>query len=189
MSPRARKKKSGDTGRGGRRRPAPASPRADLPAAHARVALDDELWMGRALALARRGLGTTRPNPMVGAVVVRDGRVIGEGFHQRAGQPHAEVNALTALERAGESAAGATVYVNLEPCAHVGRTAPCVDALIAARVARVVVGVRDPNPLVDGRGLGRLRAAGIRVDVDCLADDCRERTARSSPGWRTGARW
>lgn len=132
---------------------------------------DDQRWMRRALTLARRGLGTTRPNPMVGAVVVRDGQVLGEGFHRRAGQPHAEVEAMTAVAKAGHSPAGATIYVNLEPCAHTGRTAPCVDALIAARVARVVVGVRDPNPLVNGRGTARLRRAGIQVDVGCLADD------------------
>ena len=132
----------------------------------------DQRWMRRALTLARRGWGTTRPNPMVGAVLVRGGRVLAEGFHVRAGEPHAEVKALAALRRAGGRAAGATIYVNLEPCAHTGRTAPCVDALIEAGVARVVVGIRDPNPLVDGRGLTRLRRAGIRVDVGCLSDDC-----------------
>jgi diaminohydroxyphosphoribosylaminopyrimidine deaminase / 5-amino-6-(5-phosphoribosylamino)uracil reductase len=134
----------------------------------------DRRWMRRTLALARRGLGTTRPNPMVGAVLVRGGRVLAEGFHARAGEPHAEVNALASLVRAGGRAQGATIYVNLEPCAHVGRTAPCADALINAGVARVVVGVRDPNPMVDGRGLARLRRAGIRVDVGCLADECQE---------------
>jgi diaminohydroxyphosphoribosylaminopyrimidine deaminase/5-amino-6-(5-phosphoribosylamino)uracil reductase len=131
----------------------------------------DTRWMRRALALARRGRGSTRPNPMVGAVVVRNGRVIGEGFHRRAGDPHAEVNAL---ERLGRRAAGATVYVTLEPCCHTGRTAPCTGALVAAGVARVVVGVRDPNPVVNGRGIARLRRAGIRVDVGCLEEECRE---------------
>jgi diaminohydroxyphosphoribosylaminopyrimidine deaminase / 5-amino-6-(5-phosphoribosylamino)uracil reductase len=140
----------------------------------AAVDADDHRWMRRALTLARRGRGTTRPNPMVGAVVVRAGRVLGEGFHRRAGEPHAEIEALAALKEAGRSAAGATIYVNLEPCAHIGRTAPCVDALIAAGVARVVVGVRDPNPLVDGRGTARLRRAGIQVDVGCLEEESHE---------------
>ena len=125
--------------------------------------------MRRALTLARRGSGSTRPNPMVGAVVVRNGRVLGEGFHRRVGEPHAEINALAGL--AGR-ARGATVYVTLEPCCHTGRTAPCTEALIGAGVSRVVVGVRDPNPLVDGRGIARLRRAGIRVDVGCLEPLC-----------------
>lgn len=130
---------------------------------------DDRRWMRRALALARRGRGATRPNPMVGAVVVRNGRLLGEGFHRRVGEPHAEVNALMGLTT---RARGATVYVTLEPCCHTGRTAPCTDALIGAGVSRVVVGVRDPNPLVDGRGIARLRRAGIRVDVGCLEPAC-----------------
>ncbi|MES1205244.1 MAG: bifunctional diaminohydroxyphosphoribosylaminopyrimidine deaminase/5-amino-6-(5-phosphoribosylamino)uracil reductase RibD [Pseudomonadota bacterium] len=133
----------------------------------------DMRWMRRALALAQRGRGSTRPNPVVGAVVVRRGRLYGEGFHQRAGGPHAEIEALARLARSPGGAAGATVYVTLEPCCHTGRTAPCTEALVAARVARVVVGVRDPNPLVDGRGIARLRRAGIRVDVGCLEDECR----------------
>ena len=116
--------------------------------------------MRRALALARRGWGLTAPNPMVGAVVVRDGVVVGEGFHGRYGEAHAEVVALAA---AGALARGATVYVTLEPCNHQGKTPPCVDALIAAGVARVVVAVADPNPVARG-GAERLRAAGINVD-------------------------
>jgi diaminohydroxyphosphoribosylaminopyrimidine deaminase/5-amino-6-(5-phosphoribosylamino)uracil reductase len=126
--------------------------------------------MRRALALAERGRGTTRPNPIVGAVIVRGGRVVAEGWHRRAGEPHAEVNALAAL---GGSARGTTIYVTLEPCSHHGRTPPCTDALVAARPARVVVGCRDPNPIVDGRGLSRLRRAGLRVDVGCLEAACR----------------
>ena len=133
----------------------------------------DERFMRRALALAERGRGTTRPNPVVGAVVVRGGRhegeIVGEGFHARAGQAHAEVNALEAL---GGRAPGATLYVTLEPCSHTGRTGPCTDVVIAAKVARVVVGCRDPNPIVDGRGVQRLRRAGIRVDVGCLEAEC-----------------
>jgi diaminohydroxyphosphoribosylaminopyrimidine deaminase/5-amino-6-(5-phosphoribosylamino)uracil reductase len=127
--------------------------------------------MRRALALAERGRGTTRPNPVVGAVVARGGRVLAEGFHRRAGLPHAEVNALARL-RPG-AARGATLYVNLEPCSHHGRTGPCTEAVLAAGVARVVVGMVDPNPLVDGEGIRRLRDAGVRVDVGCLAAECR----------------
>ncbi|MBS0394174.1 MAG: bifunctional diaminohydroxyphosphoribosylaminopyrimidine deaminase/5-amino-6-(5-phosphoribosylamino)uracil reductase RibD [Proteobacteria bacterium] len=122
--------------------------------------------MGRALELAARGLYSTDPNPRVGCVVVADGQVAGEGFHARAGEPHAEPLALAA---AGARAAGATVYVTLEPCAHVGRTPPCVEALIAARVARVVYACADPNPRVNGGGAAALAAAGIRVEAGLLA--------------------
>jgi diaminohydroxyphosphoribosylaminopyrimidine deaminase/5-amino-6-(5-phosphoribosylamino)uracil reductase len=125
----------------------------------------DVRFMGRALALAERGRGTTQPNPVVGAVIVRDGRIAAEGFHRKAGEAHAEVNALAQLEG---SPRGTTVYVTLEPCDHTGRTGPCTEVLMAARPARVVVGCRDPNPIVDGRGIARLRRAGIRVDVGCL---------------------
>jgi diaminohydroxyphosphoribosylaminopyrimidine deaminase/5-amino-6-(5-phosphoribosylamino)uracil reductase len=135
----------------------------------ARISADDERFMRRALALAEKGRGTTRPNPVVGAVVVRRGRVVGEGFHVRAGEPHAEVHALRA---AGEQARGATLYVTLEPCCHVGRTGPCTAAVRAAGVARVVAGCRDPNPVVDGKGVAELRRAGVRVDVGCLESDC-----------------
>lgn len=126
---------------------------------------DDARWMTRALELAERGRGATSPNPMVGAVVVRAGREVGAGFHPRAGEPHAEVFALRA---AGDAARGACVYVTLEPCDHHGRTPPCTEALIAAGVARVVVGARDPNPLVAGRGLARLADAGIEVTSGVL---------------------
>jgi diaminohydroxyphosphoribosylaminopyrimidine deaminase / 5-amino-6-(5-phosphoribosylamino)uracil reductase len=122
----------------------------------------DEGWMARAVALAEGGRGTVSPNPMVGAVLVRDGRVVGEGFHRAAGLAHAEAVALAA---AGELAAGATCYVTLEPCAHHGRTPPCADALVAAGVARVVAAVPDPDPRVGGAGLARLRAAGVAVEV------------------------
>ena len=115
----------------------------------------------RALELAERGRGTTAPNPMVGAVLVRDGQIVGEGWHERPGEPHAETNALRA---AGEQARGATLYVTLEPCTHHGRTPPCADAVIDAGVARVVVGAADPNPEAAG-GIERLRAAGIEVEV------------------------
>lgn len=116
--------------------------------------------MTQALALAARGLYTTTPNPRVGCVLAKDGQVVGEGWHVRAGEPHAEIHALRA---AGENARGATAYVTLEPCSHHGRTPPCADALIAAGVKRVVAAMRDPNPLVAGRGLDRLAAAGIQV--------------------------
>ncbi|MEO1767194.1 bifunctional diaminohydroxyphosphoribosylaminopyrimidine deaminase/5-amino-6-(5-phosphoribosylamino)uracil reductase RibD [Thiobacter aerophilum] len=131
----------------------------------------DHEFMTRALRLAQRGLYTTTPNPRVGCVVVHQGVVVGEGFHERAGDAHAETRALA---QAGSRAQGATVYVTLEPCAHHGRTPPCADALVSAGVARVVVAMEDPNPLVAGRGLARLRAAGIQVDTGLLATEARE---------------
>jgi len=123
--------------------------------------------MARALRLAEQGKATTHPNPRVGCVIARDGIIVGEGFHRRAGEPHAEALALRA---AGEKAAGAEVYVTLEPCAHHGRTPPCVDALIAVRPSRVWVAMRDPNPLVAGNGLARLREAGIEVHLGALGE-------------------
>ncbi|HYW91275.1 MAG TPA: bifunctional diaminohydroxyphosphoribosylaminopyrimidine deaminase/5-amino-6-(5-phosphoribosylamino)uracil reductase RibD [Gammaproteobacteria bacterium] len=130
----------------------------------------DNVRMARALRLAERGRFSTRPNPRVGCVLTRAGVVVGEGWHERAGGPHAEV---MALGRAGAAAAGSTAYVTLEPCSHHGRTAPCVDALRAAGVARVVVAMRDPNPLVAGRGLARLEAAGIDTTVGPCGDEAR----------------
>jgi diaminohydroxyphosphoribosylaminopyrimidine deaminase / 5-amino-6-(5-phosphoribosylamino)uracil reductase len=129
----------------------------------------DARMMQRCLELARRALGRTSPNPLVGAVVVKDGEIVGEGFHPRAGEPHAEVFALKA---AGDLARGATVYVSLEPCNHYGRTPPCSEGLIAAGVAKVVVGMVDPNPLVAGGGITRLRAAGVEVLVGVEAEAC-----------------
>ncbi|MBW4658214.1 MAG: bifunctional diaminohydroxyphosphoribosylaminopyrimidine deaminase/5-amino-6-(5-phosphoribosylamino)uracil reductase RibD [Drouetiella hepatica Uher 2000/2452] len=122
----------------------------------------DRQIMQRCLELAKRALGQTAPNPLVGSVIVQGDRIVGEGFHPYAGQPHAEVFALRA---AGEQAQGATLYVNLEPCSHYGRTPPCANALIEAGVARVVVGMIDPNPQVAGKGIERLRQAGIEVEV------------------------
>ncbi len=127
--------------------------------------------MARALALTERGRDTATPNPSVGCVIVKDGRIIGEGWHERAGEPHAEVKALQAC---AESPAGSTVYLSLEPCAHQGRTPPCADRLVEARVQRVVAALEDPNPLVHGQGAARLREAGIRVDVGLMAEQAEE---------------
>lgn len=133
--------------------------------------------MDRALDIAQRGRGHTAPNPMVGAVVVNDDRIVGEGFHERAGAPHAEV---IALREAGEAARGGTLYVTLEPCAHHGRTPPCTDAIIAAGITRVVAAIDDPNP-ESGRGAVALRAAGIDVDTGLKRDEAFELNA----GWIT----
>lgn len=126
----------------------------------------DHAYMARALRLAERGLYSTTPNPRVGCVIVKDGQVIGEGWHQKAGEPHAEINALM---QAGPASLGSTVYVTLEPCSHHGRTPPCADALIGAGVAKVIAGMQDPNPNVSGQGLARLKAAGIAVEHGLLA--------------------
>ena len=134
------------------------------------LAMDHE-FMARALRLAEQGLYSTSPNPRVGCVLVKDGAIVGEGWHVRAGEPHAEVHALRA---AGAAAQGATAYVTLEPCSHHGRTGPCAEALVAAGVARVVVAMEDPNPLVAGRGLEILRQAGMAVTVGVLESAARE---------------
>ncbi len=135
---------------------------------------DDEKYMRLSLGLARRGVGRTSPNPMVGAVVVKGTTVVGRGYHHRAGKPHAEV---LALRRAGEKARGATLYLNLEPCDHFGRTPPCTRAILEAGIKRVVAGMKDPNPLVSGRGIRRLKKAGIEVEVGVLGEECRELNA------------
>lgn len=132
---------------------------------------DDHRHMARALRLAARGLETTTPNPRVGCVIVRDGIVIGEGWHERAGAPHAEILALAAVNG---PVAGCTVYVTLEPCSHHGRTPPCAEALIEAGVGRVVAAMQDPNPQVSGRGLAKLSAAGIRTDCGLLEPQARD---------------
>jgi diaminohydroxyphosphoribosylaminopyrimidine deaminase/5-amino-6-(5-phosphoribosylamino)uracil reductase len=131
----------------------------------------DREYLALALRLAERGLYTTTPNPRVGCVLVKDGEVIAEGWHERAGEAHAEAMALGA---AGAAACGATAYVSLEPCSHHGRTPPCADALVAAGVRRVVAAMSDPNPRVAGQGLARLRAAGIEVDCGALEDEARD---------------
>ena len=131
----------------------------------------DETFMHLALKLAAKGRGKTSPNPMVGAVVVRGNRIVGRGYHHKAGEPHAEV---LALRQAGNRARGATLYLNLEPCSHFGRTPPCTDAILHAGIRRVVAGMKDPNPLVAGKGIRRLRRAGVQVDVGILEAECRE---------------
>ncbi len=133
----------------------------------------DRALMMRALALAERGLFTTTPNPRVGCVIVRDGVVIGEGFHERAGSPHAEVAALADARARGHDPAGATLYVTLEPCNHTGRTPPCTAALIAAGIRRVVAAMADPNPLA-ANGADSLRAAGIATEIGLCGDEARE---------------
>jgi diaminohydroxyphosphoribosylaminopyrimidine deaminase / 5-amino-6-(5-phosphoribosylamino)uracil reductase len=143
----------------------------------------DRFAMQRALALAARGLETTDPNPRVGCVIAQRGRIVAEGWHERAGEAHAEVVALRA---AAGQAGGAAVYVTLEPCSHEGRTPPCVAALIAARVTRVVYAVDDPNPQVNGRGAAALRAAGITVESGLLADEATELNAGFMKRMRTG---
>lgn len=148
--------------------------------------MTDERYMARALELARRGRFTTTPNPNVGCVIVRDGEVVGEGWHQRAGEPHAEVHAL---RMAGEKARGATAYVTLEPCSHHGRTPPCCDALIAAGVSRVVAAMQDPNPQVAGRGLYRLQQAGIEVSHGLMMSEAEALNRGFLKRMRTGFPW
>ena len=132
--------------------------------------MTDEIFMREALRIARNAEGRTSPNPLVGAVVVREGKIIAEGWHRRAGTPHAEVHALN---MAGELAKGATLYVTLEPCSHFGRTPPCARAIVDAGITRVVAAMTDPNPQVAGRGFDILRAAGIQVEVGLLESEAR----------------
>src|SRR5690554_833628 len=148
--------------------------------------MSDQLYMARALELARRGLYSTHPNPRVGCVIVKDGRIIGEGWHVRAGEPHAEVHALRA---AGEQARGATAYVSLEPCSHFGRTPPCADALVEAGVARVVAAMEDPNPRVAGQGLRRLQEAGIEVVAGLMAAEAEALNVGFVSRMRRGRPW
>ena len=130
--------------------------------------------MHRALALAKKGWGETNPNPMVGAVIEKDGRIIGEGFHRRAGEAHAEVNAVNDAVSKGFDVAGATCYVTLEPCSSYGRTPPCTEALISNKIKKVVIGTTDPNPKHAGRGIEKLNCAGIETVCPVLEDECRE---------------
>ncbi|MFH1537798.1 MAG: bifunctional diaminohydroxyphosphoribosylaminopyrimidine deaminase/5-amino-6-(5-phosphoribosylamino)uracil reductase RibD [bacterium] len=130
----------------------------------------DRFFMGRALELAAKGRGSVSPNPLVGAVIVKNGKIIGEGYHKKIGEHHAEINAL---RNAKGSPGGATMYVNLEPCSHEGKTPPCAPAIVEAGISRVVVGMRDPNPLVSGRGLRFLRKSGVEVGTGVMAPECR----------------
>jgi diaminohydroxyphosphoribosylaminopyrimidine deaminase / 5-amino-6-(5-phosphoribosylamino)uracil reductase len=132
--------------------------------------VDDEQWMKRALRLAKKGKGRTSPNPMVGAVLVKNGRVVGEGFHAKAGEAHAEI---IALERAGRESRRSTLYITLEPCSHFGKTPPCAPALVEAGVKRVVMGMVDPNPLVRGKGMALLKRNGVVVHAGVLERECR----------------
>ncbi|MEB3174593.1 MAG: bifunctional diaminohydroxyphosphoribosylaminopyrimidine deaminase/5-amino-6-(5-phosphoribosylamino)uracil reductase RibD [Cyanobacteriota bacterium] len=129
----------------------------------------DEIYMARCLDLARQGLGKTAPNPLVGSVIVKNGQIVGEGYHPQAGQPHAEI---FALRQAGALAQGGTLYVNLEPCNHQGRTPPCTEAIIEAGIQRVAAGMIDPNPLVSGQGIQRLRQAGLEVTLGVMETEC-----------------
>ncbi len=151
--------------------------------------LSDEDGMAHALSWAARGMTTTSPNPRVGCVIVRDQRIVAAGFTQPAGQAHAEVQALRAAQAAGVDVQGATVYVTLEPCSHFGRTPPCADALIAAGVGRVVAAIADPNPLVAGQGMAKLRAAGIDIRCDVLAEQARELNIGFFSRMRRGTPW
>lgn len=142
--------------------------------------------MRLALNLAARAVGDTSPNPAVGAVIVKGGRIVGQGYHRRAGLPHAEVEAL---RRAGKKARGATMYVTLEPCDHLGRTPPCCDAVIAAGITRVVVAMKDPNPITNGRGLARLRRAGVQVVAGVLEDEAQRLNRPFTKTMATGLPW
>lgn len=148
--------------------------------------MNHEYYMARALQLAALGRYSTSPNPRVGCVIVRDGEIVGEGWHRKAGEPHAEVNALRA---AGDRARGATAYVTLEPCSHYGRTPPCALGLIEAGISRVVAACADPNPLVAGRGLALLRDAGIDVIESCLGSQAEALNAGFMKRMRTGLPW
>lgn len=150
---------------------------------------DDITWMRQALVLARSVMTSTTPNPRVGCVIVRDGRIVGEGATQPPGGPHAEVCALRDAAARGESVQGATMYVTLEPCSHFGRTPPCADAIAAAQPARVVVAMGDPNPQVNGQGLARLRAAGIAVTTGICADEALEINAGFVARMSRGTPW
>jgi len=146
----------------------------------------DYQCMASALQLARQGLNTTHPNPRVGCVICRDGQVVGSGWHKKAGEAHAEINAL---REAGDKAAGGTAYITLEPCSHSGRTPPCVEALISAKIARVVCAIEDPNPDVNGNGFQRLRKAGIEVQCGLMAAQAEELNEGFLMRMRSGRPW
>ena len=135
--------------------------------------MEDKIYMQRAIELARRGEGFVNPNPMVGAVIVKDGVIIGEGYHEKYGQLHAERNAFKDCKKSGNSAKGATMYVTLEPCCHYGNTPPCTEAIIENGIKRVVIGTLDVNPVVAGKGAEILRSSGIKVEVGLLGKECK----------------
>ena len=143
----------------------------------------DEFYMKRALRLARRGEAWVSPNPMVGAVIVKKGRIIGEGYHQKFGGNHAEINAINDVTKPIK---GATIYINLEPCTHYGKTPPCIESVIAAKPARVVIGTPDPNPIVTGKGIEALKRHGIKTTVGVLEESCKELNERFFKFMRTG---
>jgi len=126
--------------------------------------------MRMAIALARKGIGKTSPNPAVGAVIVKNGRIVGRGYHRKAGLAHAEINAL---REAGIKAKGADIYITLEPCNHFGRTPPCAEAIVRAGIKNIFIGMKDPNPLVAGKGITRLKNAGIKVETGILEQECK----------------
>lgn len=132
--------------------------------------MNDEYWMKRALHLAQKGWGRTSPNPMVGAILVKNGKMVGQGYHTKAGEAHAEI---VALREAKEEVKGSVLYINLEPCVHYGKTPPCAPQIIQSKVKRVVIGMEDPNPLVSGKGIEILRRAGLEVEVGVLEKECR----------------
>ncbi len=139
----------------------------------------DEQFMQRCIDLAKRGFGKVAPNPMVGSVIVYNEKIIGEGYHQKYGEPHAEVNAINSVADADSGLLSqSTLYVNLEPCSHYGKTPPCADLIIAKKIQQVVIGLKDPNPLVAGRGIQRLKDAGISVTINVLEKECRDLNKR-----------
>lgn len=138
------------------------------------VFISDITFMHQALALAAMGRGLVSPNPLVGCVIIKDGNVIGSGFHEKYGEAHAEVNAIGDAEKNGHDVSGATVYINLEPCSHKGKTGPCADLLVEKKIARCVIGMRDPYKLVNGKGIEKLKAAGIEVTENILQEDSAE---------------
>jgi len=131
----------------------------------------DGFFMQRALGLAKKGMGTTSPNPIVGCILVKNGEIVGEGFHRKAGEAHAEI---IALESAGQRAKGAELYLTLEPCSHYGKTPPCVEAIIKAGVERAVIAMQDPNPLVAGQGIKKLKKAGVDVTVGVMGEEAKK---------------
>ncbi|GBE31034.1 MAG TPA: bifunctional diaminohydroxyphosphoribosylaminopyrimidine deaminase/5-amino-6-(5-phosphoribosylamino)uracil reductase RibD [Bacteroidetes bacterium] len=146
----------------------------------------DELMMARAISLARRGAAWVAPNPMVGAVVVKDGQIVGDGYHRRFGGPHAEVHAL---RKSGKQANGATLYVNLEPCCHYGKTPPCTDRILEAGIVKVYAAIEDPNPEVNGKGFAKLREAGVKVEVGLMATEAEELNLPYLKKAATGMTW